>query len=216
MSTSSNKVSLDFVTGKINSAQGSGKMYVFHAPHRNSPRYGSKEDHFTNAVRECPELADKLAVHPFVARTNIQPDIGGRIFTQSWQFMDGEVLKVWAQRSTYGEVKSTGSIFLRLRSTGAFNELQVNVPKNIEDSKESNWWVRGRFDVLSVEEAEALGVAVLDSARYSFHADNTRKLFKLVEKSPELKAAATFEKVKAAGSRKAILIQKRRRKLRLD
>ena len=126
------------------------------------------------------------------------------------------MLKVWAQKSAFGTVKSTGSVFMRLRASAAFNELQVKVPVGITDSVHDVWYVRGRFDLLSLEDAEALGVSILDSARYSFHADNTRKLFALVEKSAELRPLQQLERVRAAGSRKAVLVQKRRRKLRLD
>jgi len=212
--TDPHRVTLELVTGSINSPEGSGKMYVFHSPHRDSVRSGEKEDHFSRAAQECPELATKLSLASHPSRTNVLPEVGGKVFAQQWQFKDREVLKVWAQHSRFGSLRTTAALFIRLRAEGPLAEINCRVPGQISDAG-PQWIIRGRFDVTAPDDAERIGVTILEAARNNFEPGFVRKLFEIKELAPELKALPTFDKVRVAGTEKTALIKTKRRKLRL-
>jgi len=190
------KVSFEYTSGKINAGQGSGKCLAFHAPHFAGLRSGEKEEFLGEAIRKEPTLGTKASMNRFPSRTNIKPVIGGEFWQSSFLLAEGEIIKIFAT-STVGDnwlaPKKTASIFLRMRAEAALTRIKIGVPHGVPDSATPDWYALGRFDVLSVDEADELGVAILENARSQFSGSGYDALFKKEIIAPEIKPKDTVE-----------------------
>ena len=207
MSTLDEPIAIEMVAGKINSNDhGSGKAMVFHSPHSDSVRKGKKEFYLGQCIKECPELGSKGSLTPLPARANVRMDMGGTIYSSSYIVKEGEVLKIFAQGNTFGgnsatwmNRQRTGAKFIRLRSGAPLRRLHVNVPSGIPDSSFTTWHVTGRFDILTLEAAKLLGVAVLRGAEAHFSAATTAPMFEDEIMSAEREPLPVFKKEKVDG-----------------
>jgi hypothetical protein len=217
MNESPTFVPLEILTGEINAAEGSGKAHFFHAPTPESVRAGEKETFIGTAMKECPRLGTKGHSVKITARKNIREEIGKAVFQTTWALREGEIFKVFAQTSAGGaDWKArtrTASVFIRVRAGAPLHMLRVKVPGVIADSTFPFWYLRGRFDVLTLEEAEAEGAQVLDYCRDHFKPVNTNALFETEVMEPALITAPVLETKEVGGRVMAVAV--RRRKLNL-
>lgn len=191
MSTTS-KVCIEFQTGEINSEYGSGKCYVFHAPKAGGLREGKRETYLSTAVLECEELAAKGTSYTHLARTNILREIGGYVHQGVWQLEDGEVFKIFAKarHGAWNTRERTACLYIQMRADGAMNKVHVGVPQGIPDSVFTAWSTVGRFDVLTLEEVEAIGVSVLEVGRVHCSPPAVEALFTVEQLEDEFRSKA--------------------------
>jgi hypothetical protein len=212
------KVPIEYVMGKINSDKGSGKAYLFHSPGTTSLRSGEKETYLSTAMQECPQLGTNGNSFKLPARRNIRPEIGGDIFQKMSSLAEGEIFKIFAQSSALGSSWNsrarTACQFIRLRQDAPLHKLLIKVPGCITDSMFDNWFVRGRFDILTLEQAEVEGVSVPEGVRDHFLTLPVEALFGVEIMEPERKAIPKVE-VKKVGDR-VMAVTRIRRSLKLD
>jgi len=220
MKSDSPTVPIETVLGAINASEGSGKAYLFHSPHALSVRAGEKETYASTAMSECPSLGIKGSVIKLPARKNIRTDIGKEVFQTTLVLKEGEVFKVFAQSSALGERWNqrarTACQFIRVRADAPLNKLLVKVPGTIKDSTFEHWFIRGRFDVLTLAQAEEIGINVPEGVRDHFLSIPVEALFEVEEIEKERRPAAVAETiVKKVGDR-AMTIARPRRSLNLE
>jgi len=190
MTEATSKVSVEFQTGNINAEEGSGKAYVFHSPCATSVRKGLKETFISNAINDCPALGVKGSTITHSARRNIQQEIGGKVFQSTWSLEDGEVFKLFAQGKVggwNGRVR-TAVLYVRLRADGAMNRVHIQVPSVVRDTLFETWTITGRYDVLTMADAEAAGVLVLESCRAHGGEGPVSAMFRIEELAPEYRS----------------------------
>ncbi len=157
-------VPIQVTTGNIVADEGSGKMYVFHCPCPSSVRHAKtdQETYLNAAVNTHSRLGTAGAKSKMLARPNIQEEIGGKTFSTAWTLMEGEVLKLFAQGRSgqWNSPQRTAIMYIRIRAEGPLNRVQCTVPECVYDSAIPSWDITGRFDVLTPEQAEDLGVKV--------------------------------------------------------
>lgn len=196
------KVCVEFQTGEINSEYGSGKCYIFHSPKSVGLRAGRRESYLSQAVQECPELAVKGTNYTHLARNDVRREIGGYVYQSVWQLEDGEVFKLFAKarHGGWNARERTGCLYIQMRADGAMNKVGIKVPNGIPDSVFPVWNTVGRFDVLTLEEAEALGVSVLDIGRVHCSPSSVEALFTVEQLEEEFRTKAKVV-LKRVGSR---------------
>lgn len=196
------KVSIEFYTGDINAEEGSGKMYVFHCPCPGSLRAGDKETHISTAVQKCSDLGSKSYTYKHQARSNIRPEIGGKVFQTTWNLEEGEIFKVFGQMKVGGwnGRMRTAAMYIRLRAEGPMQRIHANVPQYIRDSVFQSWTVTGRFDVLTGDEVLASGVNVLESCISQLNVSIVEAVFRLEKMEPESRSVPKI-RMKKVGKR---------------
>jgi hypothetical protein len=204
-------VTLEIVTGSINSQRGSGKAYVFHAPHASSPRKGLKETFLATAMKECPGVGSKIRTILSPARVNVLAEIGGTITNGQYAIAEGEVLKLFAQKKSAGwnGVMRTAAVFIRMRSEAAFNRINITVPQAVPDSVSPLWTASGRFDILTADEARGMGVSVLKSCEGHYTKAAFDSLFTLEVLAPQIAQVAKVV-TKVVGDKVMPTMRKRR------
>ncbi len=208
------QVTLDIVCGSINSAQGSGKAFVFHTPLHDSVRAGCKETYLLTALQESSSLGARVSFSRGAARRNVMGEIGGNITVSQLMVTEGEVLKVFAQRKSAGwnGVMRTACLFIRLRAGAPLNKVHILIPSMITDATQA-WYVSGRFEVMEPELAEAMGAKILNACR-GHHTDHAVSgMFTVEELAPALSTIREV-KVKQVGNR-AMPVARARRKMEL-
>lgn len=203
MKTKNNKVAVALVSGNINGANGSGKAYLFHSPTMGSLREGGKETYLSNAIQEAPDLATKGLSARFPARNNIRDEIGGTVYQHNYLLAEGEVFKIFASTNAAGDWNArqkTACLLFSPRKEGTLYRVDIRVPCGVEDSTFEVWTLTGRFDIVSLEDAELRGLNVLENARYQFAPASVDKLFVKNVLDNELKALPKIE-AKKVGDR---------------
>lgn len=215
MSDDPEVVSIEFQSGDINAEEGSGKLHVFHSPIGGSVRAGGKETFLAAAIQECPVLGKRGAVTRFPSRKNIQEEIGGKVFHSSYTIAEGEVLKIFGQGRAGGwnAVLRTAVVYIRLRRTGPFHRLKCTVPSAVPDAALREWNVTGRFDILEMECAEALGVKVLPGCRGQGTKAAVTSLFQVEVLAPETCEAVRIGVKTVEGRSMPVVLRRRRLEL---
>lgn len=99
---------------------------------------------------------------------------------------EGTVLKAYGASTSWGDINKA-NVYIRPRETAPLNELVVTLPKHAK-SRFSQASIKGRFDVLSVDEAVSLGVKFNLAFAALFRPVAVSATFKTIEHLPGTKA----------------------------
>jgi len=142
------------------------------------------------------------------------PEISGQTIVQYFAIAEGEILKMFVQvRLGWGKLPKTGNVLLRVRANAAHQVLKFAMIDH-PDVAFHEATVEGRFDVLTVEEAEAFGVHVPKAFHSGFEKHNVdRILTERIVLCEELAPATKFEQktISDGETSKVVTVRKRRR-----
>jgi hypothetical protein len=202
---------IETLTGDINLRYGSAKAFVFYSPRAFNA--GAAEQHLGIAAKSPQTSSVVRKISPFGIVTpsvsGYAPEVGGKMIRMSYEVANGEVLKVFGQRRAgAGKLTMTACQFLRVRDTAALTEVTVRL---LSDPSVTEPFAKvvGRFDLISLEEAKALGVKVLPQFEKMFHQSSVEYLFATRIIDAEKAKVETIQK--DDGSTALVTVQKRRR-----
>lgn len=210
------------LTGEINMRKQSAKAYVFHSPRAGG--VGNAEVFLDKASDNGPtrEVINRIGRGDFCAAIpGCKPEIVGRFVKCSYDVPDGEVLKVFVSvRRGYGNRPLTGAVFLRMRAKAAHRVLRFKLLDHA-DAAYTHAEVEGTFDVLTVEEAKALGCKVKKQfASYHTASAAASVLTENVVVQEEVEAPVRLERKQVTDERgevhTVVVAKRKRRGVRLD
>jgi hypothetical protein len=202
---------IETLTGEVNLRYGSAKAFVFYSPRAGFA--GAKEQHLGIAAKspQTAHLVRRVSAFPLSVPSvaGYAPEIGGKMTTTAYDVANGEIIKVFGQRRA-GANKLTFSAcqFLRVRDSAALTEVRVRL---LSDPNVVHPYahIRGRFDLITLEEAKGLGVTVLPHFEKMFSQGVVEDLFSVSVLSPEKAKIQTI--TKDDGSTAMVATEKRRR-----
>lgn len=149
------------ISGSVNLRKQNAKAHFFHAPRKGGK--GGREVFLDKATSNAATGGQDGVIHrsgtasfaDAIPGTN--PEIGGRMITQSFQIAEGEIIKAFINvRLSYGRLPRSASVFLRVREEAAYRRLRFNLIDHA-DTVFTHAEVEGNFDLITVEEAVAAG-----------------------------------------------------------
>lgn len=186
--------SIETLTGDVNLRDSSAKCFIFHCPRAGGP--GAEERHLGIAAKS-PQTAEVVATvspYPIVipAVQGYSAEVGGKMMRMIYAVADGEVLKVFVNRRA-GGLPVSACQFLRVRSGAALRTLEL---KLLTDAAVNHPYgmIRGRFDLLTLAEARALGVKVNEQFTKMFGPGAVGHCIVESVVSPELSQVVTVHK----------------------
>lgn len=168
--------------GFENFETGSAKSYVFVVP---TTEFKLKEAHIGIVAKSGGPV--RLAGSPehYPAAPGMR-DETGRWTRANYEVPEGLVLKVFMQRNGhFGSMRVMASQLLRMRNNAAYRKVGTILTGN-PHAQFSRVWIEGRFDLLSVADAEQYGVLIPPHFRTGFQPVMQRRGFEYVVTDPEL------------------------------
>ena len=209
---------IETLTGDVNLRAASAKCFVFHTPHAGGA--GVEERHLGLAAKSNQTSSVVSTVSPYpVVIPSVQgytQEIGGKMVRMTYAVADGEILKLFAQRRPgEGKMPVAACQFVRVRSSAALRCIEARL---LTDAvvNEPLAFIRGRFDLITLEEARALGVKVEGYYDKMFLAGAVDHIMTTAVISPEV---AQAQIVKPANGKPAVVVlgeAKRRRKITIQ
>jgi hypothetical protein len=204
---------LECCTGNATFSQRAAKVQVFFVPTRD---IGGQELPLSVAMTSNPSIGiRKVASRGVVpAGEGMNPEVVGRFMMNDYDIPDGVILKLFCTRTLPGQ-HSTGNVFIRMRAAGPFKEIRAKLA-DYPKATINEAIFRGRFDVISPEEAAALGARVPVQFAKFYYASAVRAVFNFVELAPaieEKRVLATKVTSDSFGRETTIVTAKTRRKL---
>jgi hypothetical protein len=205
---------IETLTGDVNLRTGSAKCFVFHTPRQGGA--GVEERHLGLAAKsnQTANVVRTVSPYPTVIPSvqGYSAEIGGKMVRMTYSVEEGEILKLFIQRRPgAGKLPTNACQFVRVREGAALRCVEA---KMLTDPmvNEPMSFIRGRFDLLTLEEARALGVKVADGYTRMFHPANVEHVTTVSTVSPEIASASI---VQQPSGKPAVVVTeiKRRRKI---
>ncbi len=202
-------------TGNENFQTSYTKSYLFWIPCRAEPE--GKEIHLTYAAKGGLHGIEKVGNMEATPAAPGYRDEFGKWYRCTYEVPEGTVLKLFAMRKVAEQTAGrhqTAALLLHVRENAPMYRIGVRLTGNPRASF-SNVYTEGRFDVLTLDEAESLGVRVLPSRRRQFQ--HVETLITLEEMSPAHEAAPVVQETTVTLPGEApVVIRKVRRPRALD
>jgi hypothetical protein len=171
-------------TGSETFPSGSAKSFTFVVPTRRHP---GKEVHIGIACKERRQGFNQSGAPEFIPiAPGYKRELG--VWTRcTYDVPEGTVLKIFAQRSGgFGEMRIQGQILIQLRAQAAYRRIGSVLTGN-EKANLRHANTEGRFDILTLDDAERLGIDIPYHFRPAFDPSMVRRAFQITE----LEAAIT-------------------------
>ena len=152
---------LKTLTGNFVLPRQSGQVRLFHSPRKGGP--GNREV-FLDKASTSGVTGDAIhRTHKPVFHSSVpgsKPDVVGRMIEATYGIEDGEVVKIFVQiRQNYGKRPKQANIFIRMREKAAYRKFRILLSEN-SNLAFTHAEIEGNFDVLEVEDCEALGIHI--------------------------------------------------------
>jgi hypothetical protein len=205
------------LSGNVNLRKASAKVCIFHCPRAGS--VGNMEVFLDKAATSgvTAAVVRRSGMPHFISAVpGVVPEIGGRMINQSFSIAEGEILKVFVNvRPGWGKLPKTGAVFVRIRAKAALRKLEFPMIKHADVAYQESL-VEGRFDVLTLADALALGIKVPNHLRMFCEDHCVAQLgVKQTVIDAEISAAVQFEQkqIGDGDTVKTIVVRKRRRSI---
>ena len=205
---------LQTTTGFETFAQSSAKVYAFHMPTRQFP---GKENNLSVVARGGGGIQAVGVPNQFPPAAGIRPEMG-KWTTQTFDIPEGALVKVFAHRSAgFGQMRVMASMVLRIRAQAALRRVGAILTQNSKAViTRANF--EGRFDILRVHEAQALGAIIPPTFANTFEEHAVRRAFEITELQAELLPPEIIEHrvvENTSGEQTAVTTVRRRRAIDL-
>lgn len=151
---------IKFTTGNFNLRNESGKFYAYHCVKKNG-EFDGTERIISKAASASNGAVTKASTGFFFSAVDgKRSDIVGFGTEQSYNIEDGEIVKLFVHtRNSYGARHKQGWVFIRARSTAAHRRLSIRLT-TFPGVNMSHGIVEGRFDILTLDQVKAEGIAI--------------------------------------------------------
>jgi hypothetical protein len=207
---------IDTLTGEVNLTSASAKAYIFHTPHAGGR--GVEERHLGLAAKSPQTSPVIRQVSPFPQCTpsvhGYPKDIGGQMIRMTYDIAEGEILKIFAMRRPgAGKVGVSCAQFIRVREGAALHTIAA---KLLTDATVVEPFARftGRFDLLTLEQAQAFGVVINPKFASMFLPNLVAHVMEVSIDAPAIQQA-TIRQSAQGGATVVVSIPKRRRSIDL-
>ncbi len=206
---------IESFTGDVNLRTASAKCFLFHTPRKGGA--GVEERHLGIAAKsgQTSSIIRQVSPYPIVTPSvqGYSNEIGGKMVRMTYQVEEGEILKIFVQRRPGADkVPVSACQFLRVREGAALREVEI---KLLTDASVNDPFgkVRGRFDLLSLADARALGVSVPAHFERMFGEGSIANTLTFATVAPEKVLVENV--IKADGSAITVAQVKRRRTINI-
>jgi hypothetical protein len=202
-------------TGKANTQNALSELYAFYTPRPAVEGNNGIETFIGKAARDMrhmptPPIREhgRAIVIPSIG--NIPPDIGGQMASATYEVVDGTIIKLMAKRRVGGwnQVMQIACTFLQFRDGAAYRHLKFYPVRDNALSMDF-LGVEGRFDVITLEQAEALG-AELNPMTRKMAQLHDESMFDIITLAEEETPAATMVPVEGSERMRPVIKRKRR------
>jgi len=209
------------ISGSINTVSaGTAKANFFHC-NRSGGAAGTGNELFMDksATDTSHTLVKRSGGAQFSeAIPGTPPAIGGRRITQGFAVKEGEILKAFVNvKGRYGKIPRSASMFLRVRAGAAFRRIKFKMI----DAEEGDFEyaeIEGTFDLITTEEALALGVHIPTAYRSFSDPSNIATILDsdTIIREETIARVVLEEKEVSAGDGPVKIIRKRRKRRLLE
>lgn len=208
-------VTITTTSGRENFPTGSATVGVFVLP---CAKYPVARESAIGLAARAPEFPLRAVGVPtkVAASPTRRADIAGEWTTCAYDVQEGAILKVAVNKSSsnFGSMRTMANAALRARATAPY--IRMSIPLTGSGAR-STVLIEGRFDIIPVEEALALGAPIPIAFRPSFDPVHQRRAFDVVEMEPGI--AKPVQEVRTVsneiGDRVEVIIPRRRRAMAL-
>lgn len=207
---------LETQTGNASFTGRTAKVQAFFVPTRDQ---GGKELPLGVTVMQNAasglRVMQRLGEQP--AGQNMKSAIVGAWRSVNYEIPDGTVVKIFAERNING-VRQIANQYIRMRSTAAFRTIKARLT-DYPKATLNQAVFRGCFDVLSPDEAKALGAHIPAGFERFYSRAAVNAVFVYEELAAEREARKVMEVKQietSTGETKTIAVSKSRRKLVVD
>lgn len=177
---------IETLTGNQNFPGKLAKVYAFVVPSRRFPAPG--EVPLFTAAKEATFGVRKHSGGGRILACEGMSDAAGFFNQTTYEVPEGLILKVFATKKTpVSDGTRVGAVFIQTRADAALQRIEV-VLNDHPGATITRAHIEGRFDVVSLEDAEKAGVRVLPMNRRTFFAESVKGLISRKVIAPETKA----------------------------
>lgn len=202
---------LEMLTGHETFPSQSAKVHVFSSPTREVPSNGS-EIHVLAAL----QLSERRLRRNGSSQTfQIAPgyrDELGRWTRSVIDAPEGALFKIYAYRNTSWNTRTVhANQYIVMRENAAYRRIRISL-SGAPNATFTHAEVKGRFDMLSMEDAIALGAVVRPQFAHHFAPNNVGLLMEVTELEPEVRSRPQVETVVIQTTPDAEPVEVRRRR----
>ena len=201
--------------GEQNLSIGRCKFHVNYCPCHDN-KLLQEEAHVFAAIRNKPP---ELQSHGFSTGRSIlagkNGDIVGLLRELELMAEDNLIFKIVGETRKNRKPLDTGGVYIKVRTTGPLTQVSLPLHSNPHNVVPA-FSVFGKFDIISVDEARALGVKVRSIFAPQYEESHARSILTIEELAPavERKQELEFKKVHTDDDKEAMPVLARRRSLR--
>lgn len=202
-------------SGKANMQTATSECYVFYTPRPATEGEQRVETFIGKAAREFRGLPNSVirehgSAIVVPSLSDMPQEIGGLFATANYQVQDGVILKLYAKRRIgwNGTMKHV-VVFIRAREHAAHRVIKFSpVPSN---QLAMPWLgVQGRFDIISLKEAEAFGARVIGATRKLSEGSDSALI------TDEVLEAETLSPIRFKEASNGVMIPQLKRRRRIE
>lgn len=184
---------LNITTGNCNYPTGSSKVHVFVVPTRQFPGKEANIGMLFKEVQPAFSAIRRINSTIVPAAPALAPTDAGKWTQSTYDVPEGLVLKVFGMTTSQGmQMRRMGNVLIRMRTGGALNRLAAVLAQHPKATL-TRATIEGRFDILSLEQAEGLGVRVPPQYRMHFEDVHWRRMFNLEQVEAQIEAPPRVE-----------------------
>jgi len=204
---------LETMVGDANFSSGSSRVGVFVTPSADFTGFTKEQPLFAAARNGIVTRQNFIGKVSAWAQDSARPELGTWMQCV-YNVPEGMVLKIFAHMSQgHGRPMYNGAQFIRIRRTAAYRELRVALHAPMH-ARYQHAVIKGRFDLLTMEEAKGEGVDIDPRYTGQFRESMTAPLFSVVELEQEIASAVVVRKRAVKRRRGERVIVKKVRKAR--
>lgn len=201
------------LTGQENFPNGQCKVYLFVSP---STQFPGQEKNI-GVVARSTDPSVRLVGYPELisAAPGYREDMG-KWTRGTYDISENMVLKLFANRTVNGR-RAMANQYLLMREGAALRRISINTTQ-WERGQFQSVTVEGRFDLITLREATALGVRTPPEYAHYFARTNVDQVMEIIELSPERQPRRRDEQrtvVNSAGEPVQVQVIRRPRNLRI-
>lgn len=170
------------------------------------------EMHIESAARKQDIPVERNAFHGQYSAwgEDARSDLG-KWTKASYDVADGMLIKIWVHKTTgFGNRIINVSQFIRPRKDAAFREIKVILTRHPKSRFEFAT-IKGRFDLISLEDAKKRGAKINSRFEYTFNPDDFAAVTQCTELEPEKAPSALIRETKVRKRNGETVVVRRRR-----
>lgn len=191
---------IDTLTGEQNWNGSSCRFNVFWCPTNMKNHVGLKECHLGIAAKQARGNTSRVKTSKQPALVGLDEDMGVMWETR-YEVPEGSVLKLGSFKSE-GTIQKSAQQYIRVREEAALRMVKFDIPNDHGRARFPYAYVRGHFDLLTVEEAAVYGVKTPPAFVKMYSPTRCKMVYETLVIEPEASPKVVMSKTKVATGKK--------------